>query len=35
VLTGGEPCCSDIPKGYAQLPLGIRTASTLHVLQGA
>ena len=35
VLTGGDPCCSDIPKGYAQLPLSIRTASTLYVLQVA
>jgi radical SAM protein len=32
---GEEPCCSYIPKGYVQLPLSIRTASTLHVLQGA
>ena len=30
-----EPCCSYIPKGYAMPPPTVRTASTLHVLQGA
>ena len=32
---GEEPCCSYVPKGYIQPPLRIKTASTLHVLQGA
>jgi AdoMet-dependent heme synthase len=30
-----EPCCSYIPKGYVQPPPQLKTASTLHVLQGA
>ena len=38
-LTGNpraeEPCCSYIPKGYAQPAKQMRTATTLHVLQGA
>jgi len=38
-LTGNphaeEPCCSYFPKGYVQPPLQMKTASTLHVLQGA
>jgi radical SAM protein with 4Fe4S-binding SPASM domain len=38
-LTGNphaeEPCCSYVPKGYVQPPLQMKTASTLHVLQGA
>ncbi|HEU5458080.1 MAG TPA: TIGR04053 family radical SAM/SPASM domain-containing protein [Terracidiphilus sp.] len=38
-LTGNpmaeEPCCSYIPKGYIAPPPTVRTASTLHVLQGA
>ncbi|MES2222601.1 MAG: TIGR04053 family radical SAM/SPASM domain-containing protein [Acidobacteriota bacterium] len=38
-LTGNpfaeEPCCSYIPKGYVQPPPQMKTASTLHVLQGA
>ena len=29
-----EPCCSYIPKGYV-MPPAVRTATTLHVLQGA
>jgi radical SAM protein len=32
---GEEPCCSYIPKGCIQPPLSIKTAFTLHVLQGA
>jgi radical SAM protein with 4Fe4S-binding SPASM domain len=38
-LTGNpyaeEPCCFYIPKAYVQAPLGLKAASTLHVLQGA
>jgi AdoMet-dependent heme synthase len=38
-LTGNphaeEPCCSYIPKGYPQPALQLKTARTLHVLQGA
>jgi MoaA/NifB/PqqE/SkfB family radical SAM enzyme len=38
-LTGNphaeEPCCSYVPKGYAQPARLLRTATTLHVLQGA
>ncbi len=32
---GEEPCCVYIPKGYIQPPPGVKTASNLHVLQGA
>lgn len=31
---GEEPCCSYIPKGYIK-PAALKTATTLHVLQGA
>ena len=38
-LTGNpyaeEPCCSYVPKGYVQPAPQMKTASTLHVLQGA
>jgi radical SAM protein len=38
-LTGNplaeEPCCSYVPKGFAQPPSHVKTATTLHVLQGA
>ncbi len=38
-LTGNphaeEPCCSYVPKGYVKRPAQMKTASTLHVLQGA
>jgi radical SAM protein len=38
-LTGNpyaeEPCCSYVPKGYVQPAPQVKTASTLHVLQGA
>jgi radical SAM protein len=38
-LTGNphaeEPCCSYTPKGYVQPAAQTRTATTLHVLQGA
>ena len=38
-LTGNpqaeEPCCSYVPKGYVQPATQMKTASTLHVLQGA
>jgi radical SAM protein with 4Fe4S-binding SPASM domain len=38
-LTGNphaeEPCCSYFPKGYAQPAPQLKTATTLHVLQGA
>jgi radical SAM protein len=38
-LTGNpnaeEPCCSYIPRGYSRLPASVKTATTLHVLQGA
>jgi len=38
-LTGNpcaeEPCCSYIPKNYVVPPPAVRTATTLHVLQGA
>jgi radical SAM protein len=30
-----EPCCSYVPKGYAQPAPPLKTATTLHVLQGA
>ena len=30
-----EPCCSYIPRGYLMPPPTVRTATTLHVLQGA
>jgi radical SAM protein len=30
-----EPCCSYIPRGYVQPPPQLKTASALHVLQGA
>jgi radical SAM protein with 4Fe4S-binding SPASM domain len=32
---GEEPCCSYIPKGYVPPPAAVKSASTLHVLQGA
>lgn len=32
---GEEPCCSYVPKGYVPPPPRVKTASTLHVLQGA
>jgi radical SAM protein len=32
---GEEPCCSYVPKGYVQHPQAIKSATTLHVLQGA
>ncbi|HVX56812.1 MAG TPA: TIGR04053 family radical SAM/SPASM domain-containing protein [Candidatus Saccharimonadales bacterium] len=38
-LTGNphaeEPCCSYIPRGYTMPPPGLKSATTLHVLQGA
>jgi radical SAM protein len=38
-LTGNpyaeEPCCSYFPKGYIQPPAKLKTATSLHVLQGA
>jgi AdoMet-dependent heme synthase len=38
-LTGNphaeEPCCSYVPKGYIPAPPHLKTATTLHVLQGA
>jgi radical SAM protein len=38
-LTGNahaeEPCCSYIPRGYTMPPPVVKTATTLHVLQGA
>jgi AdoMet-dependent heme synthase len=38
-LTGNphaeEPCCSHVPKGYVQPPPQLKTATSLHVLQGA
>jgi AdoMet-dependent heme synthase len=38
-LTGNphaeEPCCAYIPRSYVQPPPQVKTASTLHVLQGA
>ncbi len=38
-LTGNphaeEPCCSYVPKGYSQPAPQVKTATTLHVLQGA
>jgi radical SAM protein with 4Fe4S-binding SPASM domain len=38
-LTGNpnaeEPCCSYVPKSYVQPPTQLKTATTLHVLQGA
>jgi radical SAM protein len=30
-----EPCCSYVPKGYIQPPQATKSATTLHVLQGA
>ena len=30
-----EPCCSYVPKGYVRQAPHMKTASTLHVLQGA
>ncbi len=32
---GEEPCCSYIPRGYVQPALQTKTATSLHVLQGA
>jgi radical SAM protein with 4Fe4S-binding SPASM domain len=32
---GEEPCCGYIPRGYSQPPVGVKTGTTLHVLQGA
>ena len=32
---GEEPCCAYIPKGYAPARAGVKTVSSLHVLQGA
>lgn len=32
---GEEPCCSYIPRGYAMPPASVKSATTLHVLQGA
>lgn len=38
-LTGNahaeEPCCSYVPRGYTMPPQSVKTATTLHVLQGA
>jgi AdoMet-dependent heme synthase len=38
-LTGNpydeEPCCSYIPRGYTMPPPAVKTATSLHVLQGA
>ncbi len=38
-LTGNvnaeEPCCSYVPKGYLQPAQSLKSATTLHVLQGA
>jgi radical SAM protein len=38
-LTGNahaeEPCCSYIPRGYTMPPHAVKTATSLHVLQGA
>ena len=38
-LTGNpmaeDPCCSYVPRGYTAPPATVRTATTLHVLQGA
>jgi radical SAM protein with 4Fe4S-binding SPASM domain len=38
-LTGNqlseEPCCAYVPKGYVPPVAGIKSATTLHVLQGA
>jgi radical SAM protein len=38
-LTGNahaeEPCCSYIPRGYTMPPQAVKTATSLHVLQGA
>jgi radical SAM protein len=38
-LTGNpqaeEPCCSYIPRGYIVPPAALKTANSLHVLQGA
>lgn len=33
--TAEETCCSYVPKGYVVPPPTVRTATTLHVLQGA
>jgi radical SAM protein len=32
---GQEPCCSYNPKGYVPTQLGVKKATSLHVLQGA
>ena len=32
---GEEPCCSYIPRGYTMPPPALKTATGLHVLQGA
>jgi radical SAM protein len=32
---GEEPCCSYIPRGYARPAASVKSATTLHVLQGA
>lgn len=32
---GEEPCCSYIPRGYVPPPPAMKSAPTLHVLQGA
>ncbi|UWZ84816.1 TIGR04053 family radical SAM/SPASM domain-containing protein [Occallatibacter riparius] len=32
---GEEPCCSYIPRGYTVPPPAVKTATSLHVLQGA
>jgi radical SAM protein len=32
---GEEPCCSYIPRGYTMPPPAVKTAGSLHVLQGA
>jgi radical SAM protein len=38
-LTGNpfaeEPCCSYVPRGYSRPAIEVKTASSLHVLQGA
>jgi AdoMet-dependent heme synthase len=38
-LTGNqhseEPCCSYLPRGYTMPPPAVKTAASLHVLQGA
>ncbi len=32
---GEEPCCAHIPRGYSRPPASVKTATALHVLQGA